>query len=86
MNFVQGTTSVAQCELVGHVVIDQIVVSVHLLSRAHVGGSKDFALGFDLDLVAGADPLVAVSQGELVNAIIQRDEHLRPNSDSTLAG
>ena len=56
--------------------LDEVVVPVHFLSRTHVGGCEDLALRFDLDLVTGADPLVAISQGELVDAIIERDENL----------
>mmetsp|Transcript_37777 Transcript_37777/g.90359 ORF Transcript_37777/g.90359 Transcript_37777/m.90359 type:complete len:277 (-) Transcript_37777:507-1337(-) len=71
------TTRVAKGELVGHVMLDQIVVALHFLSCSHIGRCKDLAVWLDLNLVTRADPLVAISQRELVDTIIQGYEDCR---------
>mmetsp|Transcript_55359 Transcript_55359/g.154255 ORF Transcript_55359/g.154255 Transcript_55359/m.154255 type:complete len:243 (-) Transcript_55359:413-1141(-) len=67
-------TGVAERVLVLHVVVDQLAVAVHLLGGAEVRRGEDLAVLLDLDLLAGADPLVAGAAGEFVHAVVQGDE------------
>mmetsp|Transcript_920 Transcript_920/g.2132 ORF Transcript_920/g.2132 Transcript_920/m.2132 type:complete len:446 (+) Transcript_920:94-1431(+) len=79
-------TSVAQGELVIHVVVKQLLVALHLLGGAHVGRGEDLAVGADLDVEAAADPggkgairqlaaLGGAPVAELVHSVIQADQH-----------
>mmetsp|Transcript_109160 Transcript_109160/g.352405 ORF Transcript_109160/g.352405 Transcript_109160/m.352405 type:complete len:300 (+) Transcript_109160:96-995(+) len=67
-------TRVAEGVAVRHVVVDELRVAVHLLCGAHVCRCEDLAVLLDLDLLAGADPLVPGAQGELVDAVVHGHE------------
>mmetsp|Transcript_70984 Transcript_70984/g.152966 ORF Transcript_70984/g.152966 Transcript_70984/m.152966 type:complete len:436 (-) Transcript_70984:43-1350(-) len=65
---------VAEGVLVLHVVVQEVLVALDLLRGAHVRRREDLGLLLDHDLVAGADPLVARAEGELVDAVVQGHE------------
>mmetsp|Transcript_9052 Transcript_9052/g.30179 ORF Transcript_9052/g.30179 Transcript_9052/m.30179 type:complete len:371 (-) Transcript_9052:149-1261(-) len=63
-----------------HPVLHKGIVSSVLLAAAQVGRREDLRVLLDLDLLAGGDPLVASSAGELVHTIIASDEGGGPGS------
>mmetsp|Transcript_67951 Transcript_67951/g.210075 ORF Transcript_67951/g.210075 Transcript_67951/m.210075 type:complete len:402 (+) Transcript_67951:104-1309(+) len=72
------TAGVAEGVAVRHVVVDELGVALDLLRGAHVRRRKDLAVLADLDLLAGADPLVPRAQGELVDAVVHGHEDRGP--------
>mmetsp|Transcript_5243 Transcript_5243/g.21616 ORF Transcript_5243/g.21616 Transcript_5243/m.21616 type:complete len:463 (-) Transcript_5243:14-1402(-) len=71
---------VAQRVAVLHVVVEEVLVAGEVLRGAHVGRREDLAVGRDGDLLARADPIGFLALGavrELVDAVVERDEHRR---------
>mmetsp|Transcript_15270 Transcript_15270/g.41016 ORF Transcript_15270/g.41016 Transcript_15270/m.41016 type:complete len:278 (-) Transcript_15270:526-1359(-) len=65
---------VAEGVAVLHPVVEEALVAGEVLGRAHVGGREDLGVLADLDLGAGRDPLVALTESELVGAVIECDK------------